>query len=159
MSTEPEKKPCAAEALLGTEQEILHGRGNKRRSVKGTITEWRYGTATIEKFSAPEDGSRPMAYPSFELKLKPDDGGRERWIGPFKDGNNPFPSDLWLGDEETMNRRVPGELMHRIRLTLFGYCASEPLNPEDNDEAWNDAAQQAFEEVCDLVDKHFPEWH
>jgi hypothetical protein len=155
METTPNQNPCAAEAMLGTEQQIRYGK--KRRVVKGTIIDWRYGTATIEKMCAPEDGSRPMAYPSFELKIKPNDGGKAIWIGPFKDSNNPYPSDMWLGDVETMNRRDPGQLMCRIRATIFGHCAGEQITYEYNDDAWNAAAFCALDDVCDLVDKHFPD--
>jgi hypothetical protein len=158
METATEEKPCAAEALVGTDQEILHGRGNNRRSVKGTIIEWRYGTGIIETMSAPKDGSRGVAYPSFKLKIKPADGSRALWIGPFKDGNNPFPSEVWLGDEETMNRRDPAELLRRIRTTLFGHCAGEDMSyPDNEDNDWVIAAMLACDDVCELVDQHFPD--
>jgi hypothetical protein len=150
-------KPCAAEALVGTGREIMHGRGRRRRLYKGIVTEWRYGTGVVEQFEAPEDGSRPLAYPTFELKLKLDDNTTSRWIGPFKDGNNGYPSETWLGWEETLNRRDPYYLLCSIRMTLFGYCASEPVDVTQRSAAWDAAAMQALEEVCDLVDEHFPD--
>jgi len=157
METATDQKPCAAEALLGTEQEILHGQGKSRRAVKGTIIDWRYGTGEIETMRAPEDGSRGVAYPSFKLKIKPADGSKALWIGPFKDGNNPYPSDTWLGWVETMNRRDPADLVRRIRLTIVGYAASEPVYKQRGWERWVLAAGMAFHDVCDLVDKHFPQ--
>lgn len=155
MSISTDQKPCAALALLGTEQQIRHGK--KRRVTKGIIIDWRYGTSIVESMRAPEDGSPGISYPSFDLKIKPLDGGKALWIGPFKDNNNPQVSELWIGDVETMNRRDPSQLMRRIRVTLFGYCASEPVNSEDQSEAWDNAAAWAFEDICDVVDKHFPD--
>ena len=153
METITDQKPCAAEALVGTQQEIrLSG-----HIYKGTITKWRHGTATIEKMSAPEDGSRPLAYPTFDLLLKPEDGGKARWIKSFKDTNNPFPSELWLGDVETLNRRLPDELLRNIRRTLFGYHASEPVYKQAGWEKWVFAAGMAFHDVCELLEKHFPD--
>jgi hypothetical protein len=157
METATEQKPCAAEALLGTEQEILHGQGKSRRAVKGTIIDWRHGTGEIETMRAPEDGSRGVAYPSFKLKLKPADGSKALWIGPFKDGNNPYPSDTWLGWVETMNRREPGELVRSIRRTLCGHCAGEQITYQYNDDAWTIAAFQALDDICELAEKHFPD--
>lgn len=151
METATEIKPCAAEALLGTQQEIRHG----GRVYKGTITKWRHGTGIIEKMSAPQDGSRPLAYPTFDVLLKPEDGSKAVWIKSFKDTNNPFPSELWLGDEETLNRRVPHELLRNIRRTLFGYHASEPIQKQAGWEKWVLAAGIAFHDVCELLEKHF----
>jgi hypothetical protein len=88
-------KPCVAEALVGTEIEARYGR--KRREVKGIIQAWRYGTATIETMKPPEDGSPRLCWPSFDIKIKPEDGSRAVWVGPFKDSNNPSPSEIGLG--------------------------------------------------------------
>ena len=90
------QKPCAAEVLVGTEIEVKYGRNPKKpRHIKGTIEAWRYTGATIENFSAPADSSEALCYDAFELKIKPEDGGRAVWVGPFKDANNPRPSEIW----------------------------------------------------------------
>ncbi|MBC6988548.1 hypothetical protein [Hymenobacter sp. BT491] len=95
MSNEVESKPCVAEKLVGTEIEVRYGRNpKKRRTVKGIIQAWRYGTGVIEKMSPPEDGSPRLCWPSFEIKIKPEDGSKAVWVGPFKDSNNPQPSEI-----------------------------------------------------------------
>lgn len=88
-----ELKPCAAEALVGTVMHVRYGR--RRREVKGIVQNWRYGYGTIEQMRAPTDGTQALCYPSFEVLLKPEDGGLAVWIGPFKDANNPRPSEIW----------------------------------------------------------------
>jgi hypothetical protein len=49
------------------------------------------------------------------------------------------------------------KMLVSIRRTLFGYCASEPVEPTDGDDEWGKAAFWAFEDICHLIETHFPE--
>jgi hypothetical protein len=54
---------------------------------------------------------------------------------------------------------TPGQLLTGIRRTLFGYCASEPVEPvepQDGDDEWGKAAFWAFEDICELIENQFP---
>jgi hypothetical protein len=50
----------------------------------------------------------------------------------------------------------PCTLLLSIRRTLFGICASEPVEPTGGNDAWGQAAFWALEDICDLVEEHFP---
>jgi len=90
-----EEKPCVAEKLIGTSMKVRFGR--KRRVVEGIVQEWRYGFGTVEMLEPPTDGRPRLSWPSFEVKIKPNDGSKAVWVGPFKDSNNPRPSEIFTG--------------------------------------------------------------
>lgn len=85
---EAQMKECAAAKMLGTDIEVAHGR-KVRRVTKGRIVDWRYtGGVVVETKKLIETGNSQQ-WPAFEIRIKPADGGRLVWVGPFKDSNNP----------------------------------------------------------------------
>lgn len=58
----------------------------------------------------------------------------------------------------TMPRQPsPRKLLSRISIILFGTAASTSVHPRKGDPIWRAAALEAWEDVCQIREKHFPE--